>query len=111
MGVLAEVEGVVRAAEGGFDVAQDCVDGGELGVGRSSRPLPATCSSCRMHVLWTALKQPRPSETSVAGAASEAAANSVIDSLANGRLDRHIFIAMQHKRTILKYGLGCHTLT
>ena len=38
----------------------------------------------------TAVKHPRPSETSVAGAASEREAKSSIDSFVNGRLDSHI---------------------
>ena len=37
----------------------------------------------------TAVKQPKPSETSVAGAARDWLAKAWIDSLVNGRCDRH----------------------
>src|SRR5260221_10557569 len=53
-------------------------------------PPPVAWGSCRRPVPRTAVKQPRPSETRVAGAASDCAANSLMDSLVKGRLDRHM---------------------
>ena len=38
----------------------------------------------------TAVKQPRPSDTSVAGAASDFSAKAWMDPVVNGRCDRHI---------------------
>jgi len=86
MPLLLEAEGTVRTRQGRLEVAQHRVDGQKLRIlGAGS----AAARDMRFVPDARALKQPRPSDTSVAGAARERSANASSAALVNGLGNRH----------------------
>src|SRR5450755_3094754 len=88
MGVLGEAECVEGAAKEVFKLPSTVLTAQNCGSLTQALPPPVTVRSCTMPKLPRTVKQPNPSDTTVAGNASDLAAKSKTDWVVNGRCSK-----------------------